>query len=113
MKNRSSRRAKACAISQEVADKVFARDRGMCIFCGNSVNVTPRAHVVSRADNGLGIEQNVITACTDFSDNKCHYKLDHGTREEREAMYAAARDYLRRFYPDLDKINVRYTKYDF
>ena len=113
MKNRSSRRAKACAITAEVEAEVRRRDKGACIFCKNTVNVTSRAHVVPRSDNGLGIVENVITACTDFTENKCHSKLDHGTREERRAMYDYARDYLRGHYPNLDDINVRYSKYGF
>jgi hypothetical protein len=67
--------------------------------------LTP-AHVVSRAKGGLGIEQNLITGCI-----PCHDILDHGTREEREAMYDKARDYLRGHYPNLDEINVIYSKY--
>ena len=113
MKTISSRRAKACAIPREVAEKVFLRDRGRCIFCHDDASVTPRAHVVSRADGGLGIEQNIVTACTDFAPNKCHSKLDHGTREERKAMYDYARSYLRGFYPNLDEICVKYKKYPF
>lgn len=111
MKYRSSRRAKACAIPAEVEAEVRRRDKGACIFCKNTVNVSSRVHVVSRADGGLGIVENIITACTDFTENKCHTKLDHGTREERRAMYDFARDYLRVHYPNLDEINVRYSKY--
>jgi 5-methylcytosine-specific restriction endonuclease McrA len=111
MKRISSRRAKACAISSAVEEEVRRRDKGQCVFCGNTINVCSRVHVVSRADGGLGIVENIITACDDFTENRCHYKLDHGTREERKAMYDKARDYLRGHYPNLDKINVIYSKY--
>lgn len=111
MKRISSRRAKACAITAAVEEEVRRRDKGACIFCKNTVNVTSRAHVVPRSDNGLGIVENVITACTDFTEIKCHTKLDNGTREERKAMYDYARNYLREHYPNLDEINVRYSKY--
>jgi hypothetical protein len=106
-----SRRAKACDISQAVKAKVWERDQHRCVFCGSAVNVMPNAHVIPRSDGGLGIEENVVTACTRLSENDCHYRFDNGDEEERAAMYAKARAHLKRFYPNLDKVQVRYKKY--
>jgi len=110
MKRISSRRAKACSITQSVRDRVYSRDGYECKLggpkCVHRQMLTP-AHVVSRANGGLGIEENLITGCI-----PCHNILDHGTREEREAMRDKAIAYLRSKYPDYDKTNVKYSKYE-
>lgn len=108
-----SRRSKACDIPQAVKKKVWARDQGRCVFCGNDRNVMPNAHVVPRSDGGLGIEENIVTACTRLTENDCHYRFDNGPMEVRAAMYAQARAHLKQFYPNLENIQVRYKKYGF
>lgn len=67
---------KATDIPMSVKKKVFERDKGCCVVCGNSVNVMPNAHYIRRSKNGLGIEQNIFTACTDLTENKCHSNFD-------------------------------------
>ena len=71
-----SRRSKACDISMKVKEKVFARDGGRCVICGNAYNVMPNAHYISRAKGGLGIEENIFTACTNLTNLKCHSRFD-------------------------------------
>ena len=111
MKNRSSRRAKACGITQAVRDRVYSRDEWECKLkgpkCERNRMLTP-AHVVSAANNGLGIEENLITACI-----PCHRILDEGTKEERQTMNDKAVEYLRSKYPDYDKTPKVYSKYGF
>lgn len=106
-----TRRAKACDISQAVKAKVWERDQHRCIFCGNERNVMPNAHVIPRSDGGMGIEENIVTACTRQTENDCHYRFDNGTKEERATMLSKARAHLKKFYPNLDNIQIRYKKY--
>ena len=109
MKRVSSRRAKACAISQPVRERVYSRDGWQCIFngpkCEHNRMLTP-AHVLSAAHGGMGIEQNLVTACI-----PCHHIFDNGTKEERKACLDKAEAHLRSIYPDFDEIEREYHKY--
>ena len=111
MKNRSSRRAKACAITDPVRKSVYDRDNWECVLngpdCEHTRMLTP-AHVVAAAHNGLGIEENLVTACI-----PCHRIFDNGTKEERKAMYDKAVAYLRTKCINYDKIPKVYSKYGF
>lgn len=81
--------AKATDIPKAVKDRVYERDGGCCVFCGRPG--LPNAHYISRAHGGLGIEENILTACPD-----CHRRLDQST--DRKRYLAAAEAYLRRVY---------------
>lgn len=109
MKALSNRRAKACAIPQKVKRKVARRDQidgwTCCILCGSPQGL-PEAHYISRANGGLGIEQNIVTLC-----RRCHNIYDNGTREQREEFGAQIRGYLKTIYPDWDESKLRYKKY--
>ncbi len=110
MKNRSSRRAKACGITQSARQETYDRDHWQCIFngprCEHNRMLTP-AHVVSAAKGGMGKKENLVTACI-----PCHDIFDHGTREERNAMHDKAVAYLKQFYPNWDENSMIYHKYD-
>ena len=100
-----SRRTKALAIPKSVKERVYQRDGGRCIICGDYGY--PNAHYISRAGtisgSGLGIEQNVVTLC-----QSCHAKYDQSVfREEYGAMI---RGYLKRKYPDWDENDLIYRK---
>lgn len=97
-----SKRTKACDVSHAVRNIVLERDQGRCIFCGISANLT-MAHFVGRARGGLGIEQNLVTACM-----KCHTEADQGahTKEYHKRMYS----YLKNLYPDMNPRNLIYRK---
>lgn len=99
--NYKGRRAKATDIPKSVKQKVYERDGRRCIFCG--APGAPNAHYISRAQGGLGIEQNIVTACV-----RCHEAMDNGKsgKEYREA----ARHYLERIYGALDERKMIYTK---
>lgn len=87
-----SKRTKACDISQKVKRIVWERDGQRCIFCG-SHNAMPNAHYISRGCGGLGIEQNVVTACFE-----CHREMDQTT--DRGYMLEFTRKHLESHYPN-------------
>lgn len=105
-----SKRAKACDISWAVKVKVWERDNGCCVVCGCNCNVMPNAHYISRARGGLGIEQNIVTLCTEFTENQCHRKFDFGTAEERERIGETIRTYLQEKYPNWNEEDLYYKK---
>ena len=105
-----SKRAKATDISQKVKKVVFERDNGCCVICGNSYNVMPNAHFISRARGGLGVEENIVTLCTNLTNNKCHYKYDNGTSKEREEIGEMIESYLKSIYPNWNKEDLIYKK---
>jgi len=88
---RKHKRAKALDISKEVKDIVWERDNG-CVFCG-SREAMPNAHYIPRSQGGLGIEQNVVTACI-----KCHFDLDQTIK--RKEMLKVVKEYLELQYPN-------------
>mgnify|MGYP002523867916 CR=1 FL=1 len=93
-----TKRAKATDIPMKVKKAVWDRDEGRCVVCYNSYNVMPNAHILSRAKGGLGIETNVVTLCTNLTKNKCHYKFDNGTKEEREEIEKKITRYMKNRY---------------
>lgn len=106
-----TKRSKATDISDSVKKKVFERDNGCCVICGNSYNVMPNAHYIPRSKGGLGIEQNVVTMCTELTINKCHRKYDFGTKKERSVIKNKIKKYLQDKYEDWDEKDLIYKKY--
>ena len=96
-----SKRAKATDIPRKVKLEVWARDNGRCIFCGRPG--APNAHYISRAHGGLGIERNIVTACT-----KCHNEMDNGKQSQR--YKDIARDYLKSRYINWREDELIYRK---
>ena len=105
-----SKRAKATDIPQSVKNKVWERDKHRCVVCGNYCNVMPNAHYISRQKGGLGIEQNIVTLCTEFTKNKCHRRYDFGTKKEREEIGIKIQKYLQSKYDDWDEEDLIYKK---
>lgn len=103
-----SRKTKAVAISQEVKRRVAERDEidgwTCCVICG-SPNGLPEAHYIARSNNGLGIEENIVTLC-----RPCHYRYDFGDREERAEIKETLRQYLKSKYPDWNEERLVYRK---
>lgn len=106
-----TKRSKATDISMAVKKKVWERDNGRCVVCGNNYNVMPNAHYISRTKGGLGIEQNVVTLCTELTENKCHRKYDFGTKEERELIGSIIREYLKSKYENWNEEDLIYKKF--
>lgn len=97
-----SKRAKACDITKAVKEKVFERD-GYCVFCGNP-NASPNAHFISRAHNGKGIEENILTLCS-----ACHKRYDQTA--DRKQMREFFREYLQSKYEGWNEDNLIYKKF--
>lgn len=110
---KKSKRAKATDITPQVKQEVFVRDNGRCVVCGNMYNVMPNAHFIPRSRGGLGVPENIVTLCTNLTENKCHFKFDFGSKEEREEIGAKIERYLRSKYPDWNPEDLVYKKYDF
>lgn len=105
-------RSKYCDIPQSVKQKVFERDGGRCVICGNVYNVMPNAHILSRAKGGLGVEENIITLCTLMTPNQCHHKFDNGTKKEKEKMLKIITRYMKSIYGEEWNIeNQKYKKW--
>jgi 5-methylcytosine-specific restriction endonuclease McrA len=98
-----SKRSKACDISQAVKERVWERDSHRCIFCG-SPQAMPNAHFIPRSKGGLGIEQNIVTACI-----YCHQLMDQGTFSQRHEKQKRAKEYLDNKYLEFDH-NKRFYK---
>lgn len=96
------KRTRACSISKKTKLKVYERDGKCCIFCG--APGLPEAHIIPRSHGGLGIEQNIITAC-----RTCHDRLDNSV--QRQQMLQLAAEHMRLFYPDWDTDDLIYDKW--
>lgn len=107
-----SKRSQACDISPKVKQEVWERDNHRCIICGSPL-AAPNAHYIPRSAGGLGIPENIVTLCTNFSPNRCHYRYDFGSADDREQIGQQIEDYLRGIYPDWDPEKLVYKKYDF
>lgn len=106
-----SKRAKATDISQKVKKIVWKRDNHACVICGNTQNVMPNAHYIPRSQGGLGIPENIVTLCTEFTENQCHRRFDFGAKEEREQIGTQIEKYLKTQYPNWDKSEIVYNKF--
>ena len=97
-----NRRTKHTNITKATKEKVWERDQGRCIFCGSSQAMT-NAHVIPRSHGGLGVEENIVTACI-----ICHYEMDQTIR--RQQYLDAAKKYLKEIYTDWDPEKLIYKK---
>ena len=97
-----SRRTKALQIPKRVKDAVYERDGGRCIWCGSAEGL-PEGHFISRAQGGLGIEENVMTLC-----RSCHRRYDQ-TADRKDMRVFFQRD-LQCKYQDWDEERLVYRK---
>lgn len=97
-----SKMSKACDIPPRVKRKVWARDGGCCIICGNP-SAMPNAHYIPRSQGGLGVDDNVVTLCM-----RCHHDYDNGGK--RKEYGQIIRDYLAGIYPDWEEEKLIYRK---
>lgn len=103
-----SKRTKETDISSKVKKAVWERDGGRCVVCGSCLNVMPNAHYIPRSKGGLGVEENIVTLCSNLTKNQCHYKFDFGTSRERLEIGEKIEKYLRSKYPEWDKSTLIY-----
>lgn len=104
-------RTKELAIPRKVKVAVAARDSCQrwpcCILCGKPAPTRwplafSCAHYISRAQGGLGIEENILTLCP-----TCHREYDG---ERRRELRPILERYLREHYPGWDESKLTYTK---
>lgn len=95
-------RTKALDIPKEVKVAVWERDNRCCVLCGNP-QAAPNAHYISRAQGGLGIEQNIVTLCA-----CCHRDYDQSSA--RKYIRAELRTYLAGKHPDWDEADLVYRE---
>lgn len=95
-----NRRTKALQIPPKVKERVLSRDE-WCVYCGRPG--APNAHFISRAQGGLGIEENILTLCTE-----CHRRYDQTT--DRAKMREFFKEYLKSRYPEWDESKLYYKK---
>jgi hypothetical protein len=100
-----SKMAKACEISRKVKERVYERDHQQCIFCKKYVELRNACcHYVPRSLGGLGIEENIFTAC-----DECHVKQDNGLNTK---IYdKEAEKYLKNCYKNWSIDKLIYKKY--
>ena len=96
------KRTKAVAITPEVRQAVEERDGYSCIFCGRPGR--GETHFINRSQGGLGIPENIITAC-----RYCHGQMDNG--QATKLYRAKAEEYLKSKYPDWDRSKLVYDKW--
>lgn len=75
------------------------------MLCG-SPNAAPNAHFIRRSQMGMGIEENIFTACLD-----CHKAYDHSPQNESGEIYRYLRGYLKGKHPGWNENNLVYQKY--
>lgn len=74
IKGKKHKQTKKTEIHKDVKIIVWNRDMHKCIFCGKLVPWNyANAHFIPRSAGGLGIEENIFTACED-----CHREQDNG-----------------------------------
>lgn len=101
-----SKRAKAVDIPQSVKQAVWERDKGTCVYCGDTQNCLPNAHYIRRSHGGLGIERNIVTLCV-----YCHHEFDNGKSERlTEDIRKSIEIHLKSHYPNWNKEDLIYRK---
>lgn len=105
---------KARDFSRQVKVAIMRRDSidgwPCCVNCGAAAPsdespVWSNAHFISRAQGGLGIEENGLTLCP-----VCHRRYDQTT--DREKLRRLFREYLKDHYPDWNEDMLYYRKGD-
>ena len=74
IKGKKHKQTKKTDIPKKVKIAVWNRDDHRCIFCGKLVEWNfANSHFIPRSAGGLGIEENIFTAC-----DGCHREQDNG-----------------------------------
>ena len=92
IKGKKHRQTKETEISAKTKVLVWERDAHKCIYCGKYVDWNYACcHYIPRSAGGLGIVQNIFTAC-----ENCHSEQDNGLNSI--AMTDYAKSYLKSKY---------------
>jgi 5-methylcytosine-specific restriction endonuclease McrA len=106
-----AKRTDALSIPQRVKEAVAARDSidgaACCVLCGKPApSIAPTsyscAHYISRAQGGLGIEENILTLCP-----ACHREYDGARKNELKPIL---RKHLKDHYENWKEVNLIYRK---
>ena len=106
-----SDRTKSLSIPREVKRAVAARDSvdgwPCCILCGRPAPTDAPlafscAHYISRAQGGLGIEENILTLCP-----RCHREFDGVKRKELRPILTR---HLKENYENWNEKNLTYQR---
>lgn len=104
IKGKKHKLTKATEIPMKVKRIVWERDDHRCIFCGQVVPLEcANSHVIKRSQLGIGIPENVVTACP-----VCHNKYDFGT--DIEKMISYTKEYLKSKYDNWNEEKLVYKK---
>lgn len=106
IKGKKHKQTKKTEISKTTKYQVWERDKRQCILCGRPVSYEYACcHYIKRSAGGLGVPQNIFTAC-----ESCHGEQDNGKRAKELTKMAGG--YLRRYYGKAWKVeNLIYKKY--
>ena len=96
------------AVKRTVAERDSIDGYPCCINCGKPAPLEAPtafscAHFISRAQGGLGIEENIVTLCTE-----CHRRYDQTT--DRPILREYIREYLQSKYEGWDEQKLYYRK---
>lgn len=91
-----NKRTKAVDVPANVRKEVLGRDNHRCIFCKRFGGLT-MAHIIPRSQGGLGIKENLVTACS-----RCHEMMDHTLK--RKAMIEYAENHIKKFHEETERI---------
>jgi len=98
----------ACDISPKVRAEVNERDSvdgaPCCILCGDT-RWLELAHVIPRSQSGKGIPENLVVLC-----KSCHYNFDTGNSSW--ILEKRIEAYLKQHYPDWDRSDLVYNKFN-
>ncbi|MGN1271451.1 MAG: HNH endonuclease [Clostridia bacterium] len=107
IKGKKHKQTKEKEIPKKVKEAVWKRDKYKCIFCHKQVPVECACcHFIPRSSGGLGIPENIFTACED-----CHREQDNG--KNTKVYDKKAERHLKRIYGvNWDKSKLVYKKYN-
>lgn len=96
------------AVKEAVADRDSFDGWPCCLLCGTPTPANNRlafscAHYISRAQGGMGREDNILSLCPD-----CHRRYDNTT--DRVMLQPYFRRYLMEHYPNWNEENLVYKK---
>lgn len=105
IKGKKHRQTKEKEIPKKVKQAVWERDRHKCIFCHKQVPVECACcHFIARSHLGLGIEQNILTLCSE-----CHRVYDN--TDKRQEIMKIFRKYLKSKYQNWNEEDLIYNKW--
>ena len=108
MRTRTNALGITIRVKEEVADRDSFNGWTCCVLCGCPAPTYNRlafsnAHYISRANGGLGVEENILTLCP-----KCHHRYDQTT--DRVALKPFFGRYLKSHYPEWEESKLVYQK---